>query len=181
MNSLSRVSSEKLLLVGKVLKPHGVKGLLNVWSYARTIESFLHSEKVFLKQEHQEPVKYTVLDVRPHKNSFLMKVEGVESYEDADSLRDSDILVDKEHLAKNSDGEYYWFELINMKVYLESGRYLGVIQGILPTGSNDVYVVRQDDAEFLIPAIHDVILKIDLNKGEMIIRAIDGLLDLNEV
>jgi 16S rRNA processing protein RimM len=181
LSSLNKVSSEKLLLVGKVIKPHGVKGLISVWSYARTIDSFLYSDTVFLKQEHQEPVKYTVLDVSPHKNSFLMRVKGVESFEDADSLRGSDILVDKKHLAKNSDDEYYWFELINMEVYLDSGKYLGVIKEILPTGSNDVYVVKQDDSEYLIPAIHDVVKKIDTNKGEMIIRAIDGLLELNEV
>jgi 16S rRNA processing protein RimM len=181
LSNLNKVSSEKLLLVGKVIKPHGVKGLISVWSYARTIESFLYSDTVFFKQEHQEPVKYTVLDVSPHKNRFLMRVKGVESFEAADSLRGSDILVDKKHLVKNSNDEYFWFELIDMKVYLDSGRYLGVIKEILPTGSNDVYVVKQDDSEFLIPAIHDVVKKIDLNKDEMIIRAIDGLIDLNEV
>jgi 16S rRNA processing protein RimM len=181
LSSQNKVSSEKLLLVGKVIKPHGVKGLISVWSYARTIDSFLYSDTVFFKQEHQEPLKYTVLDVSPHKNTFLMMVKGVESFEDAESLRGSDILVDKKYLAKKSDDEYYWFELINMKVYLDSGRYLGDIKEILPTGSNDVFVVRQDDSEFLIPAIHDVIKKIDLNKREMVIRAIDGLLELNEV
>ncbi|NLA74565.1 MAG: 16S rRNA processing protein RimM [Deltaproteobacteria bacterium] len=179
MSSQNRGSSETLLLVGKVIKPHGVKGLLNVWSYSREIGSFLHSETVFFKKEHQEPVEYTVLDVSPHKNRFLMRVKGVESFEDADDLRGSGILIEKKHLVKNSDDEFYWFELINMKVYLDSGRYLGAIKEIIPTGSNDVFVVREDDSEFLIPAIHDVIEKIDLNKGEMIIRALNGLLELN--
>jgi 16S rRNA processing protein RimM len=179
--SSNKVVSDKLLLVGKVIKPHGVKGLLNVWSYARTIESFLHSDTVFFRLEHQEPIKYRVLDVNPHKNRFLMKVKGIESFEDANRLRGSDILVDKKLLVKKSDDEYYWFELIDIKVYLDSGRYLGNIKEIIPTGSNDVFVVRHDDSEFLIPAIHDVIEKIDLNKGEMVIRAIEGLLELNEV
>jgi 16S rRNA processing protein RimM len=179
--SSNKASSETLLLVGKVIKPHGVKGLISVWSYARTIESFLYSDTVFFKLEHQEPLKYKVLDVSPHKKTFLMRIKGVETFEDADRLRGSDILVDKKLLVKKSDDEYYWFELINMKVFLDSGRYLGAIREIIPTGSNDVFVVRQDDSEFLIPAIHDVIEKVDLNKGEMIIRAIDGLLELNEV
>jgi 16S rRNA processing protein RimM len=181
LSSTKKVSSEALLLVGKVIKPHGVKGLLSVWSYARTIESFFYSDTVFFKLEHQEPIKYTVLDVSPHKNAFLMRLKGVESFEDANILRGSDILIDKKLLKKRSEDEYYWFELINMKVYLDSGKYLGDIKEIIPTGSNDVFVVRQDDSEFLIPAIHDVIEKVDLNKGEMIIRAIDGLLELNEV
>ena len=181
MNSLSKVSSEKLLLVGKVIKPHGLRGLVRVLSYARTIESFLHSGTVFLGQDGQEPVEYTVLDVKPHKNICLMRVKGIDTFEKADSFRGADILIKKDLLTKNSDDEYYWFELIDLKVYLDTGKYLGIIKEIIPTGSNDVYVVKQNDSEFLIPAIHEVVIKIDLDKGEMIITAIDGLLDLNEV
>ena len=181
MNSSNKVSSEKLLLVGKVIKPHGFKGLIRVWSYARTIDSFRHSGTVFFKQEHQEPIEYAVLDVNPHKNIFLMRVEGIDTFEKADSFKGADILIKKDLLTRNSDDDYYWFELIDLKVYLDTGKYLGIIKEIIPTGSNDVYVVKQNDSEFLIPAIYDVVKKIDLDKGEMIITAMDGLLDLNEV
>lgn len=181
MNSSNKVSSEKLLLVGKVIKPHGFKGLLRVWSYARSMESFLHSGTVFLKQDNQEPVEYKVLDVQSHKNIFLMRLEGLDTFDKAENVRGAGIFIDKDHLTKNSKDEYYWFELIDLKVYLDTGKYLGIIKEIIPTGSNDVYVVKLNDSEFLIPAIGDVIKKIDLDKGEMIISAMDGLLDLNEV
>jgi 16S rRNA processing protein RimM len=181
LNSFYKVSSEKLLLVGKVIKPHGFKGLIRVWSYARTGESFLHSGTVFLKRDSQDPIEYRVLDVKPHKNIFLMRIEGLDNFEKADSFKGADILVDKDHLRRNSDDEYYWFELIDLRVYLDTGKYLGMIKEIIPTGSNDVYVVKLNDSEFLIPALQDVVKKIDLDKGEMIISAMDGLLDLNEV
>ena len=181
MNNSNKVSPEKLLLVGKVIKPHGFKGHMRVWSYAQSIDSFLHSGTVFLKQEHQEPHKYTVLDVKPHKNIFLMHVKGIDTFEEADSFRGAEILVDKDHLTKNGNDEYYWFEIIGLKVYLDTGKYLGIIKEIIPTGSNDVYVVKRNDSEFLIPAIYDVVKEIDTDKGEMIITAMDGLLELNEV
>ena len=180
MNSLSKVSSEKLLLVGKVIKPHGYKGLIRVWSYAGTMESFLHSGTVFFRQDHQEPAEYSVLDVKPHKKIFLLRIEGVNTFEKADGLRGADILVHKNRLTRGND-EYFWFELIGLEVYLDTGKYLGIIKEIFPTGSNDVYVVKLNDSEFLIPAIYDVVKKIDLDKGLMIISAMDGLLDLNEV
>ncbi|MBN2420076.1 MAG: 16S rRNA processing protein RimM [Deltaproteobacteria bacterium] len=180
MNSSNKVSSKKLLLVGKVIKPHGFRGLMRVWSYARSKNSFLYSGIVFFKHGDQEPVKFTVLDIKPHKNFFLMHVKEIDTIEKADSYRGADIFVDKDHLTRNDD-EYYWFELIGLKVYLDTGEYLGIIKEIIPTGSNDVYVVKQNNSEFLIPAIYDVVKKIDLDKGEMIITAIDGLLDLNEV
>ena len=180
MNSLSEVSSEKLLPVGKVLKPHGIKGLIRAWSYARTMQSFQHSGSIFFRQDNQEPAEYRVLDIKPHKNFFILRIEGLHNFEDADRLRGADILVDKEKLTRNK-GEYFWFELINLEVFLDTGKYLGIIKEIIPTGSNDVYVVKLNDSEFLIPAIYDVVKKIDLDKGEMIISAMDGLLDLNEV
>ena len=181
MNSLGKVSSEKLLLVGKVIKPHGFKGLIRAWSYARAMGSFLHSETVFFRQGHQEPVELSVLEVKPHKSVFLLRIEGINTFDEADRYRGYDILVDKDNLTRSSDDEYFWFEIIDLEVYLDTGEYLGIIKEIIPTGSNDVYVVKQNDSEFLIPAIHEVVKKIDLDKGEMIISVMDGLLDLNEV
>ena len=180
MNSLNEVSSEELLPVGKVIKPHGVKGLIRAWSYARTMQSFQHSGTIFFKQDNQDPVEYRIHDIKPHKNFFILRIEGLYTFEEADRLRGADILVDKEKLTRDSD-EYFWFELINLKVFLDTGKYLGIIKEIIPTGSNDVYVVKLNDSEFLIPALQDVVKKIDLDKGEMIISAMDGLLDLNEV
>lgn len=181
MNRLSKVSSEKLLLVGKVIKPHGYKGLIQVWSYAGTKGSFQYSGTVFFKKDNQEPLEYSVLEVNPHKKIFLMRVEGLDTYEEVNGFRGAKILVNKDHLAKESDDEYFWFELIGLRVYLDTGKYLGIIKEIIPTGSNDVYVVKLNDSEFLIPAIHEVVKNIDLSKGEMVISAMDGLLDLNEV
>ena len=171
MNSLSKVSSEKLLLVGKVIKPHGFKGLIRVWSYARTIDSFLHSGMVFFKQEHQEPVEYTVLEIKPHKNIFLMRVKEIDTFEKADSFRGADILINKDHLTGKSEDEYYWFELIDLKVYLDTGKYLGIIKEIFPTGSNDVYVVKdKENNEYLIPAIKEYIDTFNIEEKILLIK-----------
>ncbi len=178
---MSKVSFEKLLLVGKVIKPHGVKGLIRVWSYARSAESFLHSGSIFIKLDQDAPVEFRVLEVKPYKNIFLMAVEGLDSYEKAEKYRGAKIFVRKDQLKENSDGEYYWFELIGLDVYQDTGEYLGILKEIIPTGSNDVYVVSLNQSEFLIPAIQEVIRKIDIEKGKMIISAMEGLLDINEV
>lgn len=178
---MSKLSSEKLLLVGKVIRPHGIKGLIRVWSYARRAESFLHSGSVFFELDQQAPVECRVLEVRPYKNIFLMTVKGLDSYEKANKYRGAKIFVRKDHLKQNKDDEYYWFELIDLDVYLDNGEYLGILEEIIPTGSNDVYVVKRNKSEFLIPAIDEVIKKIDINNNKMIISAMEGLLDLNEV
>jgi 16S rRNA processing protein RimM len=107
-------------------------------------------------------------------------VEGLDSREQAEACSGAEILIRKEAVSR-ADDEYFWHELIGLRVYLETGQYLGTLEEILPTAANDIYVVREGKEEFLIPAIHDVVKTIDLENGKMILSEVEGLLDLNEV
>jgi 16S rRNA processing protein RimM len=104
----------------------------------------------------------------------------LDSRDQAEAYRGAEILIPKTAVNRDED-EYFWHELIGLRVYVETGRYLGTVQDILPTAANDIYVVREGREEFLIPAIHDVVKAIDLESGKMIISEVEGLLDLNEV
>ena len=167
--------------MGEVIRPHGLEGLLRIKSYAQTEESFLRAEMVFLQTGSAEPREYAVTSVRPHKKVHLLKLRGVDSLEEAERLIGAQILIEKETLNAKDPDEYFWYELIGLEVYLSGGKYVGKIEHILPTGSNDIYVVQQGEKEVLIPAIYDVIQEIDLSKNRMIISDVEGLLDLNEV
>lgn len=175
-----QILPDSLLLVGKVIRPHGLGGLLRIWSYARNNTSFLDTGTVFLKLISGETRKYTVTSIRPHKNVFLMELEGLTSGDEADKLRDAEIFVRKESLSCE-EGEHFWYELLDLKVYLDTGEYLGSISQIISSGGNDIYVVKEEKKEIFIPATYEVVKQIDLKNGKMIISAIEGLLDLNEV
>ena len=175
------VSPENLLLVGKVIRPHGLEGLLRIWSYARSEKSILNAGTIFLKLHSGETRSHTVLSMRHHKNIFLMKLEDLESIDEAEKYREAGIFIKKDALRHKDDGEYFWHELLGLSVYLNTGKYIGTIRHILPTGSNDIYVVCEGKKEVLIPAINDVVKEIDLINKKMIISEMEGLLDLNEV
>ena len=83
-----------------------------------------------------------VISVTPHKNFFLMELEKLESLEDAERFRGAEIFIRKDKLRRRAKDEYFWFELIGLEVYLRSGLYLGILEEILETGSNDIYVIR---------------------------------------
>jgi 16S rRNA processing protein RimM len=177
---LSKGSRENLLLIGEVIRPHGLDGMLRIRSYAQSENTFLDAGIVFLKSDPLEPQEYKVLSVKPHKNIFLMKLAGLDSLEGAEIYRGANILIRKDSLRRKKE-EYFWFELIGLKVYLNSGRYIGILRDIIPTGGNDIYVVREKEAEFLIPALHEVVENIDLENNKMIIHEMEGLFELNEV
>lgn len=178
---MSGVSPENLVLVGSVLRPHGLKGLLRIRSFAQSEKSFLKAGTVFLKTTLGETREHAVLSISPHQSIFLLNLKGLGSLEEAEPYRGAAIFIKKGSLSRETDEEYFWHEIIGLQVYLNSGEYLGTIKGVFPTGSNDVFVLQEGGAEILIPAIHDVVQEIDLERNRMIINAMEGMLELNEV
>jgi 16S rRNA processing protein RimM len=164
--------------IGHVIRPHGVTGLLRIVSYAQSKETFLKAGSVYIAKANGNLEEHTVVSIRERGSQYLLKVSGVESVEQADKLRGAEIFIGKESLGEKQEGDFYHHELLGLGVYLDTGRYLGVLKGIFPTGSNDVYVVEDQGKEYLIPAIYEVIKEVDLSEGRMVISAMKGLLDL---
>jgi len=177
---LSKVFPEALLLIGRVIGPHGVRGLLKIESYAHSEETLLTAGRIYLKQSSGKISEYEIVSAVPHRGGALIRVEGLDSREQAEAYCGAEILIRKATVSRDDD-EYFWHELIGLRVYLETGRYLGTLEEIVSTAANDIYVVREGKEEFLIPAIHDVVKTIDLENGKMILSEVEGLLDLNEV
>jgi 16S rRNA processing protein RimM len=178
---LKKGSPENLLLAGEVVRPHGLDGRLKIRSYAQSEKSFLQSGTIFLKPRSGGTRAFTVASVRPHKNILLLTLKGLDSLEEAEEYRGAAVFIRRDSLVQEETDEYFWFDLIGLEVYLDTGKYIGTIHHILPTSGNDVYVVREGETEVLVPAIHEVVKEIDLDARKMIITEMEGLLDLNEV
>ena len=178
---MKKGSPENLLLAGEIVRPHGLDGRLKIRSYAQSEKSFLQSGVIFLKPRSGGTRAFTVSSVKPHKNNLLLTLKGLDSLKEAEEYRGAAVFIRRDSLVQEETDEYFWFDLIGLEVYLDTGKYIGAIHHILPTGSNDVYVVREGETEVLVPAIHEVVKEIDLDARKMIITEMEGLLDLNEV
>ena len=177
---MTSVSPDDLLLMGKVKRPHGLRGLLRITSYGCSAESFPKGGRVFFRAAGGDLRQYFLLDMWPHKKAFLMKLRGVESIEEAEKLRDSDLFLEKSALLRDED-ELFWHEIIGLNVQFPDGEFLGPVTDIISAGGNDIYVVKGDEREFLIPATYEVITRIDADRGVIVISPLEGLLELNEV
>lgn len=174
------VSHGKRLGVGKVLGPHGIRGLLRIHPYAMTASTIPDVRQVFLKTGPEEERAYRVLSVRPHKQGYLLKLEGLDTRDAAETLRNAELCVERDTLARSSE-EYFWDELIGLEVYLDTGVHLGRLSQIIPTGGHDIYMVSDRARQIPVPAITEVVREIDLEKGTMMISPTEGLLDLYAV
>jgi 16S rRNA processing protein RimM len=177
---LGKVCPEDLLLIGKVVRPHGLKGLLRVISYADSPDTFLKAKEVFLGSGLGNLAKYGIISITPSKKFFLLHLERLDSLEKAEAYRGGGIYIHKAALTRGDD-EYYWYELMGLPVFLDTGKRIGIIRRIVPGAGHDIYVVQEGMKETLIPAVHEVIKEVDLKKGKVVIAEMDGLLELNEV
>lgn len=165
----------ELLEIGEIVRCHGLKGRVKAVSYLESNESLESLDEVFIQQANGETKPLTLRHVEKKKKSFILSIKDIEDIEAAQALVGCKVLIPVANLAKLPEGEYYWRELIGLDVLTEEGRFLGKVREIFPTGSNDVYICDGGDREILLPAIADVIRRIDTKKGIMIVRLMEGL------
>ncbi len=118
-----------------------------------------------------------VVSRRVHSSNLLLSFDGIDTPEEVGRLRNQWVYVPANDRPPLSEGEYYHHQLLGLTATSDDGVELGKITDILETGANDVYVIRSDAGkETLLPAIQSVILDIDLDKGQMLVHLIPGLL-----
>jgi 16S rRNA processing protein RimM len=162
---------ESRIVIGRVSRPHGTKGEIRIEYFnSEDRQLFSRYQMIFIQGDKGGPQAYRPLAVRPRKKFVLALLEGVRTRAEAEQLRGKAVLVDAADLPLLDADEYYWHEILGMRVVTEDGEDVGTIAEIFPTGSNDVYVVRQGEREALIPAIKEVIVSIDKKARTMVIR-----------
>ena len=169
----------KYLLLGEVLRPHGVRGELRVRLLTDYPERIGKMKQVYLGSgpDDDHPQTHAVEHMRMNPPYGLLKLKGFEDRDQADLLRGLFVMVDLEHAVPLEEGEFYLYQLIGVTVKQESGEALGQITDVLETGANDVYIVASPKyGEVLIPVTDETIIITDIAAGEVIVRLPDGLL-----
>ena len=165
----------KYLELGQIVNTKGLKGEVKINSFTEDNTKFERISKVFIKRK--ETLKeYEIEKVGYNKNQVIIKFKNINTVEEAETLRNSYIVVDREIFGELPEGVYYIADLIGLEVYTENNEYLGKVDDIFNTGSNDIYVVKDDlGKQKLLPGIDEVIKKIDLEEGKIIVNLIEGL------
>ncbi len=164
----------EFLAVGKFRRPHGVRGeiVMSVWTeFPERLEPGI---KIYVGDEY---IPYHIRSVRCHRDDLLVALNEFDNREEVGGLRNQIVSVPAADLPELDDGEIYLHQIIGMTVInSEDDQNLGRIVEIIETGANDVYIVRPTTgSELLLPAIEDVILAIDLETQEILVKLLPGL------
>lgn len=165
----------KYLELGQIVNVKGLKGEVKVNSFTDDNTKFERIPKVFIKRK-ENLAEYEIEKVGYNKNQVIIKFKNIDTVEEAEKLRNSYIVVDREIFGELPEGVYYIADLIGLDVFTESNEYLGKVDDIFSTGSNDVYVVKDElGKQKLLPGIDEVIKVIDIEAGKIIVNLIEGL------
>jgi 16S rRNA processing protein RimM len=165
----------ELLEIGRIIRPQGLAGRLKVLSYLESQDVLDGLNELFIGRSAEVATAFPLHAVQKGREFFILKLGGIEDKDTASRRVGSSVWMPSEAMEKLPDDEYYWREIIGLEVVTEEGRTLGRIESVFPTGSNDVYVCRGMGKEILLPAIGDVILKIDKDRRIMVVRLLKGL------
>lgn len=166
---------QKRLEIGQIVNTFGIKGEVKVVPFTDDISRFDDLEKVYVKTKKESKL-YKVEYARYHKNMVLLKFEGINNPEDAESLKNSFLEVDREDAIPLEEGTYFIVDLIGLDVYTDDGKLLGKVEDIYNTGANDIYVVKDElGKQILLPGIDDVIKEVKL-EDRIIVHLIPGLI-----
>lgn len=161
-----------LIEFGKIVNTHGLKGEVKIYSYTDNESNILKLKKVYING-----IKYDVQNIKPFKNMFIMKLKGI------DVIEDTKILIDKmcfrEVIPGESNDEEGFFvkDLIGIQVVDEKNNVIGTLKEVFNTGANDVYeIVLEDGKSIYLPAIKQVVKKIDIESRTMIVKIMEGLI-----
>jgi len=163
------------VLIGKIVGIHGIKGTNKLRSYAESLSVFLPGRSILVRDLRGREASYEIHWVKPHTGTPLVSFKGITDCDQAKTLIGAELFIPQSELPELDEDTYYWYDLIGIEVVTMTGEFLGRIESIIETGSNDVYVVKSNEKEVLIPALESVVLDIDLEHKRMQVDLPEGL------
>ena len=167
----------EFLRIGVVTSPHGVRGEVRVYPTTDEISRFSEVGTLLLEKEGVRSLR-TIESVKRLKGMVALKLEGIDSVEEAEKIRNADLLIRRDQSSPLKEGQYFIGDLLDLQAFREDGSLAGKVEDVLETGANFVLVIRKPDGgELLLPVIPDCILSADPEAGTMKIHVLPGLED----
>ena len=165
----------ELINVGYISGFHGLKGEVKIKSTTDFAgERFKVGSKLYLNK-NDELIEVTIKSQRVHKNINLVSFKEFNSLNDVEKYKGYSLKITKEMLFELEDDEFYYFELIGLDVLTSEGICLGKVSSVMETGANDIFVIKANDKEILIPFVSSIVNTIDINENKITLFDIEGL------
>jgi 16S rRNA processing protein RimM len=169
--------SERLISLGEIVATHGIQGWLKLKPYNPDTDILFSIQEIFLEKAGVCSL-FFLEESRIHKSQFLLKLRGINGIAEAQKWIGTIVSVTEQTLRPLNPGEYYYYQTLGLDVFDPEGQWIGTITQIWSKEGGDLYVVKGSEKEYLIPAVKEMIEKVDFPGRKIIINPPPGLLDL---
>lgn len=166
---------EEYFEIGQIVNTSGLKGVIKVKPFTDDITKFNNFKTIYISIK-KELKEFKIEQVRFSKNMVFLKLEGIDTIEEAENYRNLYLKIKRDKDEELEEGSYYIVDIIGCKVYTDEQKELGKVDDVFSTGSNDVYVVKDEvGKQILLPAIKEVIKNIDIENKTITVHLLEGL------
>lgn len=167
---------EEYFKIGQIVNTNGLKGVLKIKPFTDNIKKFEELKTIYI-DKNGKLIEFEIEKVRYNKQMVMLKFKGINSIEDAEQYRNLYVAIKRNQEEELKENSYYIVDLLKCEVFTDEGKFLGKMVDVFPTGSNDVYVVKNDEGkEILLPAISDVIKIVDIKNKKITVKLLKGLI-----
>ncbi|MBQ7925889.1 MAG: ribosome maturation factor RimM [Lachnospiraceae bacterium] len=168
---------EEFFKVGVITSTHGVRGEVKVYPTTDDPRRFKRLKEVLL-DTGKERLPLEIEGVKFFKQFVILKFKGIDNINDVEKYRQKELYVPRKNAVRLSRDEYFVADLMGLRVIDEADAEVGILEEVMETGANDVYVIRMTDGkELLLPAIKQCVLEVNVEDGFVRVHIMDGLLD----
>lgn len=167
---------DNLLEIGQIVNSYGIKGFLKVVPFTDNVHRYDDLKTIYI-EKNKKITQMEIEEVKYHKNLVLLKLKGIDDINDTLEYKNCYIKIDRKDAVELPEDTYFIVDLIGLEVITEEGKTLGNLVDVFPTGSNDVYVVKDElGKQTLLPAIGEVIKNVNIKNKKMIVHLLEGLI-----
>jgi 16S rRNA processing protein RimM len=169
-----------MILIGKIVGPHGIKGTIKVKPFTDFLERF-DKDKIIKVKNKDSLFEFLIEESFLHKNFVCLKLKGIDDINSALKFKDAEIVIEDNELKKLDKDEFYIHDLIGLKVIGEAGENIGIIVDVISLLTNDIYEIELlNGKKIFYPALKEYIQEIDIHKREMRIKNYEGYFETDD-
>lgn len=162
------------IIVGKIVNTHGIRGEIKLYPYTDDIERFSDLETIYIGSEK---LPAEIENVKYNKNMVLLKLKEFNNINEVLKFKEELVFIDEIDKVELSEDDYFIYQLIDCEVFDLDGKHLGYVEDVLQNSSNDVYIIKDKEKEYLIPAIKEFIKEVNILEKRIVIDPIEGMIE----
>ena len=172
-----RTDAARHIEIGRITNAHGLHGEVRFLPHSTPCPTPREGLDVTLRYASGFEKELQIEHLRSHGPFLLLKLELVETRNQAEAIRDTILCVDEKDLPKVGGSEFYHYQVVGLRVYTRTGESLGKIKAVLPTKGHDIFVVENGAEEYLIPVVEEIVSTVDITGSRVIVDPPEGLIE----